>query len=150
MKYALETLCQVRSEIEPLLEKHWEEIACNKDKIKLNPDWEQYEITEALGHLGIYTAREEGKLVGYFVVVAVPHMHYKDHIYANNDILFLSKEHRKGFVGPRLIKFAEKDLKSKGVSVFMINTKAHQPFDKLLERMGFGLQERVYSKYLGE
>jgi hypothetical protein len=30
-----------------------------------------------------------------------------------------------------------------------INTKAHQPFDKVLERLKFNMIERVYSKYLG-
>lgn len=39
MDFALESLSKVRREIEPLLEEHWKEIALNKDKIKLNPDW---------------------------------------------------------------------------------------------------------------
>ena len=39
MDFALEALAQVKREAEPLLQQHYEEIALNKDKIKLNPDW---------------------------------------------------------------------------------------------------------------
>jgi len=42
MNFALENLAKVRREIEPLLQEHWEEIALNKDTIKLNPDWREY------------------------------------------------------------------------------------------------------------
>ena len=150
MEYALEKLSDVQEEIQPLLEAHWKEIACNKDKIKMNPDWDQYALVEEQGHLGIYTARLEGALVGYFVVIATTHMHYKDHIFAVNDVIFLAKEHRKGSLGKRLIEYAQEDLRDKGVSVLAINTKVHQPFDGLMEHMGFSLQERLYSKCLIE
>ena len=36
MDFAIENLAKVRREIEPLLAKHYEEIALNKDIIKLN------------------------------------------------------------------------------------------------------------------
>lgn len=150
IKFQRESLASVRNEIVPLLERHWEEIAVNRDKIKLNPDWEIYEVLEAAGSLGIYTARSGKKLVGYFVVIAEKHIHYKDHIFAANDIIYLAPEYRKGMVGVRLIKYAEHDLKRLGVSVLTINTKVHKPFDSLLERIGFSLKERVYAKYLGE
>jgi GNAT superfamily N-acetyltransferase len=149
-KYAREDLSSVKEEAQSLIKNHWEEIAVNKTKIKLNPDWDVYETLHQAKQLGIYTARKDGILVGYFVVVASPNPHYKDHIFAVNDILYLSPEHRKGFVGAKLIKFAEKELKELGVSVLVINTKVHKPFDSLMERLGFGLIERVYSKYIGE
>jgi len=42
IKYQQESLSTCKSDAIPLLEKHWEEIALNKDKIKLNPDWDAY------------------------------------------------------------------------------------------------------------
>ena len=150
LRYQQEFLSSVSEEIKPLLNSHWEEIALNKDKIKLNPDWEVYQSLENQGKLKIFTARGEGKLVGYFVVVVGVNMHYKDHLFASNDIIYLSPEHRKGFTGIKLIKFAEKCLKEDGVSVLTINTKVHQPFDKLMDFLKFRKIERVYSKYLGE
>lgn len=148
--FAIDDFSVVKSEIDYLLSKHWEEIAVNKDKIKLNPDWNFYDLLNSAGYLGIYTARSDGKLVGYFIVVAKEHPHYKDHIFASNDIIYLDPDYRKGLAGYRLIKFAEDDLRAKGVSVLTINTKVHKPFDPVLERLGFNLTERSYSKYLGE
>ena len=148
IQFQQEFLCQVREDIIPLIESHWEEVATNKDHIKLNPDWDAYEKLEESGMLTIFTARCSDKLIGYFVVILTKSIHYKDHLFASNDILYLHKDYRKGFAGIRLIKFAEKYLKEDGVSVLTINTKVHKPFDKVLERLKFKNVERVYSKYL--
>lgn len=148
--YQQEFLNQVRSDAGPLIKLHWDEIALNQDKIKLNPDWEAYQKLEDDNRLKIFTARNGKQLVGYFVVILGANIHYKDHIFASNDIIYLHKDYRKGFVGIRLIKFAEKCLKDDGVSVLLINTKIHRPFDKLLERLKFKPIERVYSKFIGD
>ena len=148
--YQQEFLATARPDAHKLLEAHWEEIALNKGKIALNPDWEAYEALEGSGKLKIFTARDDDRLIGYFVVIVGINLHYKDHVFAVNDILYLDKEHRKGRTGLKLIKFAEKCLKEDGVSVLSINTKVHKPFDSLMEYMGFNLIERVYSKYIGD
>ena len=148
IKYQQEFLSQVQSDIEPLIRLHWEEIALNQDNIKLNPDWESYANLESEGKLKIFTARDGDNLVGYFVTVLGRNIHYKDHVFASNDVIYLHKDYRKGFAGIRLIKFAKKCLSEDGISVLTINTKVHQPFDKVLERLGFNLIERVYSSYL--
>jgi len=150
IKYQQEFLSQVQSDIEPLLELHWKEIALNQDKIKLNPDWDAYHNLELTGNLKIFTARSGEELVGYFVVMLNNNIHYKDHVFASNDVIYLHKDYRKGFAGIRLIKFAEKCLKEDGVSVLLINTKSHKPFDKVLERLKFKPIERVFSKFIGE
>lgn len=146
--YQQEFLDTVEKDIKPLIEDHWEEIALNKSTIKLNPDWEAYHNLEDNGVLKIFTARSEGTLIGYFVVLLRNHIHYKDHIFAANDVLFLKQEYRKGLTGAKLMKFAEKCLKEDGVSVLVVNTKRHKPFDGLLEWLGYSHVENVYSKYL--
>jgi GNAT superfamily N-acetyltransferase len=148
MRYQQEFLDQVKDDILSLLDLHYKEIALNQDKIKLNPDWDVYSELEQQGKLKIFTARDNDTLVGYFVVVVGVNMHYKDHTFACNDIIYLHKDYRKGFAGIKLIKFAKKCLTEDGVSVLAINTKVHQPFDRVLERLGFNLIERVYSSYL--
>jgi GNAT superfamily N-acetyltransferase len=148
MNYQQEFLDQVENDILTLLDLHYKEIALNQDKIKLNPDWDVYRALEEQGKLKIFTARDGSTLVGYFVVVVGVNMHYKDHTFACNDIIYLHKDYRRGFAGIKLIKFAKKCLTEDGVSVLTINTKVHQPFDKLLDRLGFNLIERVYSSYL--
>ena len=150
IKYQQEFLHSVVEDIKPLLEEHWEEVALNKDKIKINPDWEAYFSLESQGKLDIFTARDEGVLVGYFVVFVYAHIHYKDHLFAKNDLIYLSPSHRKGFTGIRLIKFAEKCLKEDGVSVLVVNTKNHRPFHKVMQFLGFSSSETLYSKYIGD
>jgi len=146
--YQQESLVTTKEDARPLLEKHWEEIALNKDTIKLNPDWDAYADLEDAGILKIFTARSDGNLIGYFVVFVRSHIHYKDNLFAYNDILYLDRDYRKGFTGAKLMKFAEKCLKEDGVSVLVVNTKRHKPFDVLLSWLGYKHIENIYSKVL--
>lgn len=148
MRYQHESLTQVKDEVKPLLDDHWEEIALNKDTIKLNPDWKKYALLDANNMLRVFTARADGKLVGYFVVIVETALHYSDHVFAHNDIIFLAKEYRRGMTGVKLIKYAEKCLAEEGVKQLFINTKRHQPFDPILERLKFNEVEKVYAKVL--
>ena len=149
MKYQQEFLIQVENDIRPLLEEHWKEIATNQQEIKLNPDWDMYHYLEEKGFLKVFTAREEGKLVGYYVAVLSRSLHYKDHLFATNDLIFLRPEYRKGRTGIKLIQFAEKYLKEDGASVLFINTKVHKPFGRLLEYLGYTADEHTYVKCVG-
>ena len=51
MKIAHECLASVKEDIKPLIEKHWELVALNQGKIKLNPNWEEYARLDAAGIL---------------------------------------------------------------------------------------------------
>lgn len=146
--YQQEFVVKVLREIKPLLVEHWKEVALNQDTIALNPDWDAYLDLEEKGLLKVFTAREEGILVGYFVAICRNHIHYKDHLFAYNDVVYLKPEYRSTGVGPSLITFAENCLKDDGVSVLVVNTKRHKPFDSLLDRLGFTHIENIYSKLL--
>ena len=98
--------------------------------------------------LRIFTARKNHELVGYCVLVVSQSLHYKDHIFANNDVVFVLPEYREGMTGYKLIKYAEDYCRENNVSLLNINTKVHLPFDSLMLGMNFELIERIYSKYL--
>ena len=149
-KYSKELVVDCVDEFIPLVVEHWEEIAVNKDKVLLNPDIQKYIDLNEMGILDVYTARDGGKLIGYFVTMKSPHLHYQDHVFAMNDIIYVDPAYRKSTVAYRLVKFAEADLKAQGVSVLMINMKVHAPFDRFLEGLGFSNTERVYTKFIGE
>lgn len=148
MLFAHENLASVQEDIKPLLIEHWELVALNKGMIKLNPNWEEYARLDAAGKLRIFTARNKGKLVGYCILLIGHSIHYRDHIFANNDVVFVLPEHRSGATGYHLIKFAEDYCIDNNVSLLNINTKVHIPFDSLMLGMRFDLIERIYSKYL--
>jgi len=141
-----ECLASVKDEIQPLLKKHWEMVALNQGKIKLNPDWKEYSRLDNAGILRIFTARIDGNLVGYCVLLVSQSIHYKDHKFASNDVVFVLPEYRSGATGYKLIKYAEDHCRENDVSLMMINTKVHIPFDSLMIGMGFDLIERIYSK----
>ena len=146
MKIAHECLASVKEDIKPLIEKHWELVALNQGKIKLNPNWEEYARLDAAGVLRVFTAREDGELVGYCVLVVSRSMHYKDHVFANNDVTFVLPDNRAGATGYQLLKYAEDHCAKNDISLMNVNTKVHLPFDSLLVGMGFNLIERIYSK----
>lgn len=148
MRFQQEFFASCYDDAKELLEMHYQEIALNQDIIKLNPDVEQYEAAEQSGALRIFTAREDGKIVGYFALIVHRALHYQDHLYATNDVIFLHPDHRKGYTASKLIKFALECLAQDGVSMVFINTKIHRPFDVLLQRLGFNHVENVYAKRL--
>ena len=128
--YHVERLRDIHEELKPLIENHWKEVALNQGTINLNVNWDAFFQMD-------------------FVNIIVPHLHYADHLFSHNDAIYVDPSYRKGFTAWRLIKFAEEQLTIAGVSVMMINTKMHKPFDRLLQRLNFVGTETIYSKRLG-
>lgn len=133
-----------------LFEAHWKEIAVNQEKVPLDPDYDKYYLLEDMGVLHVVTARDNGTLVGYFVSIIETGLHYKQNVFAINDILFIHPDYRKGSVGIKLIKFTEQCLKDRGIDVLVMRHKAAHDFSRILERLGMTHTESVYMKYIGE
>ncbi|MDC0135763.1 hypothetical protein OAI26_03680 [Sulfitobacter sp.] len=149
-KIQREDFDDVKHEFDSLVIKNWEDTGLKKYGLNLNPDWAAYEVMNQAGLIGVYTVRKDTDLVGYLVVLARAHPHYKDHVFASNDILFIDKEHRKGLLGYFLIKYVVEDLEKLGVSVLLFNTTVEKPYDPILKRLGFDLTEKLYMKFLGD
>lgn len=149
MIFAEEKLKDCLEEIKPLLHEHWLEVANDKEVIKLNPAYDIYLSLEESGILHVVTARNNGELVGYFISMVIPDLHYSDHIFANNDILFLKKEFRNGAFAYKMFSFAEEKLIALGASAIHIRMKTSFPFDALCEKLGYKFVEKVYRKVVG-
>lgn len=140
----------VIDEARPLLERHWNEIARNKDLISLDPDYERYAMLDEAGKLCVCIARENGTLVGYACYIVDYHLHYKSTLWAVSDIFWLAPECRKAGVGMRLFKFVESVLHDRGVIVMHTTFKvAHPAAGRLLEAMGHATIEGGCSKVIG-
>lgn len=146
--YQEEKLKDVLEEMKPLFENHYKEIALYQDKIKLNPDYDKYLVMQ--DSLVVVTAKDEEVIIGYAIYFISHHLHYKDHMYACNDILFLDEKYRGGIVALDLTNKAEDVLCDKGVSVITMHMKSYAPFETLMEVQGFEKVEYLYSKYIGE
>jgi GNAT superfamily N-acetyltransferase len=144
--YGLERIEDVLEEIRPLLATHWEEIAHYRD-LPLDPDWDKYRATEERGALRIFTARIEGRMVGYLIYIVTPGLHYRSTLQATQDIYFVVPEHRGG-LGRRLLRFADACLKEEGVQVIYQHVKAAHNFGPMLERQGYVLIDLIYGKRL--
>lgn len=131
----------------PLFEQHYGEIARYKD-IPLDIDFEYYQAIEALGQLRVFSARDCGRLIGYVVYVVRRHPHYKGHVFAFQDVLFVHPDHRNSMVFPRLMKLAKERLAAEGASVEIQHVKVYADFGGALLRMGFEKVEDLYMRRL--
>lgn len=131
-----------------LLREHWLELAKNKDLMVLKPDVALYEAMEQAGVILALGAFDGDTLVGYSVNLVSKHLHYADLSYAQNDVLFLAKSHRQGRTGYRLIQATEQAAKARGVQMLVWHAKQNTPLETLLPRLGYGVQDILYSKEL--
>ena len=142
-----ETYSHAESEVREILPMQWQEMSLNKDTIPLDVDWTFYERAFALGLATIYTARDDGKLVGYIIFFLTPrHPHY-NHMWIRDDTVYIHPDYRTGGVATALFDFFEADLSKDGPVVIQIETRAgHEALDHLLKSRGYYDTGHVYGK----
>ena len=130
----------------PLLQAHWREIAHYQD-IPLRPNREVYLAAEAAGTVRTYCARTpEGRLVGYAVFFLAYNPHYMDSYQAAQDIIYLDPACRGR--GLQFLNWCDRQLQSEGVQVVRHHIKAAHNFGPALERLGYTLEDLIYSRRL--
>ena len=144
--FALEPFSKVYEEAGDLLTRHWEELTKRKDVFTVNPDLPTYRTLEEANRLAVVTARDEGKLVGYFVWFIFPHAHYQDTLVATEDLHFLHPEYRKGLNGYLLMREAVALLKPLNVTAYTIREKIGHEHPALMKRLGFTPMDVTYIK----
>lgn len=148
--FAVEKMADVLEEIQPLLEQHYQEVALNKNRAVLAPDWGRYEAAEAARALAVYTARDGGTLVGYSVWLINWHLHYKFMLVASNDVFYVRPDRRAPRVALRLIEFSEERLREAQVDRVVYHVKYGKvDFSPLLQRLGYRDEEKIVGKTLG-
>lgn len=155
LTYQIERFTELRGEGDELFAKHWGEASADKSML-LNINWPIYEALENSELLLTVTARREGDLVGYVVYVVSSHLHYAQHIVAEQDVIFLDPSCRAGWIGPRMIKAAELILASKGVDRVTARVKLHVrgrrgrvgDLQPVYRRLGYRAVETVMTKRL--
>jgi GNAT superfamily N-acetyltransferase len=131
-----------------LLEAHYQELATDKERMKLDMHVDGYAQlfrTGGLFCLGVY---DHGELVGYSVNFLSPAMHYRQLMVAQNDLLLISKPYRIGRIGLKLMDATEAEAKARGAGMMLWHAKEGTNLDKLLRRKGYRVQDIVYSKGL--
>lgn len=142
------TIAELREHGEALFQAHYDEIALNKDVMRLDPDWQRYERMEACGILLCLAAWADCKMVGYSVTAVLPHPHYKQLRVAQNDVLFVAASCRSGPTGRDLIAATEAAAKGVNAGIIMWHAKPGTALEHVLPRIGYGVQDTLFSKVL--
>lgn len=131
-------------EMESLWPAHHKEVALHHAEVPLAPDMEQYSFMQARGQLSVLVGRCEGRIVGYYISIIKPHLHYKDTLHAFTDVYYIAPEFRQGMTGWRMFLEMKKLWKLRGVKKAFTATKAHLDIGPLLLRDGWELAEHTY------
>lgn len=141
-------IAAIRPVIEPLLEQHYAELTLDKDVIRLQPNWEQYQQLYNAGKLFALGAYYYDQLVGYSVFFLRNHIHYSDAIIADNDVLFLAPAFRVGRLGIELLRRSEQHLQELGVTKITWHVKTSRDFRTILTRMGYVEEDIIMGRAL--
>ncbi len=148
--FAIESFTENLPELKVILPLHYEELALDKDKVPLSPQYDVYEARENAGELIYITARKKGELIGYFIGFITPGLHYSTCLTCIMDIFYIHPEYRGLDFGFKLFNFVEKELLRRGVDRWFVGSKVHLDASWLFERLGFERTEITYSKYIGD
>lgn len=125
---------------------HFNEVESKKDKIPYNVDKAMAKALFEADLLHIVTARDEGKLVGYFLSLVSPDL-LTSELSAKEIGIFLHPDYRGSTLFIRMVKHTEKTLASLGIRQMLIMFKEGHN-DQLPEKIGFEKTETVYQKIL--
>ncbi len=145
----VERLTERLEEMKPLFPLHWEELALNKDRVPLDPQYDVYLERDSRGEVLFVTLRELGELVGYFVGFVVPGLHYRTCLTLTTDIFYVRPD-KRGRCGVKLFREVEREAKRRGVKRMFVGSKCHKDASWLFERLGYTEVERYYSKWMGD
>ncbi len=146
--FAVERWRDLRSEMLPLLVRHWREVALNHADVPLDIDEARYRQLDEAGALHIVTARRAGALIGYHVAIISTHLHYASTLHGITDVYWIAPECRAGRTGLRLFQAVEREMKALGVRKLFTATKLHLDQGALFEHLGYRPVERLYAKLI--
>jgi GNAT superfamily N-acetyltransferase len=145
---------ELARQMQPLLERHYREVARNQDLTPLDVNWAAYESGDAAGKLLILTARDEGKLIGYSVFYLVRSPHYKSTLWGMNDVLYVLPGYRQSGVGLKLMRESEHALRAKRCQKITWHVKEQNadgspnPLQAILARRGYEVGELMMERLL--
>lgn len=147
--YRVERWPDFVKDAEAIFPQHYEELALDRDKFPLDLSYSRYEKADVEGQILIVTARCAERLIGYFIALTVPHMHYESSgKMAYPDIYYVLPEFRRAGVGAKLLLALEIACKAIGIVKIYMSCKVHQDHSQLFELLGYKPSDLVFTKVL--
>ena len=140
--YRTEKIDQCIAAILPLMSDHASEMNLAD---RTDPDVDLYRMMEKYGVLQIVTAREDGELLGYCIVMISRASQRKNVIEAQGDMYYLAPHARRGWVGVRLLQHSIDLLKAKGIKTFRFFTSSEFDTGPILRYLGFEQTGAIYT-----
>jgi hypothetical protein len=148
---AVESFTDRIDELKQIIPMHYEELALNKDKVPLSPQWDIYKARDALGEVIFVVMREKGEMIGYFIGFIAPGLHYSTCLTCIMDIFYIRPDKRGAALpGIRLFRAVEDELKRRGVDRWFVGSKTKADASALFEFLKFEKVETFYSKWIGD
>jgi len=145
--FHVEPLKQCWDEVVGLAGRHWAETQNYRHEQPFCPQFERYNQYNELGLYIQFTARCEGKLVGYGGVYIVPSMHTQQLI-CTEDTWYLAPEFRQGWTAMRFFKFMEREAAARGAVDVTLTAPDHTGIAPLHRRLGYKKVADVHWKSL--
>jgi len=142
------TLEQLQAHAGALLQQHYEELSVDTDAWALDPDWDNLKKLESSGLTHTVGAFVDDEMVGYVGSLFVPrHLHYP-FSYVQNDVLFVTKEHRSTSIGGRLMHTVRQWARENGAAQIFWHAKEGTQLHRQLDRVGsrYKLRDIIYSE----
>lgn len=134
-------------ELLPLATAHWREVRWDLDS-EANPDQAKLAAADDAGVYRIFTARQDGELIGYAAYWIAHHTQNSTSLEADADAIYLRPDRRIGRTGTDLIKYADEALRAMGVRMVYQHVRGARDFGPVLERLGYEPIETVYARKL--
>lgn len=141
MKYISEKLnIELYTRAKHLFDLHKDEVSLIDRP--LDPDLLMILSTD---NIACYIENDDKDIIGYSFYIMFRHLHYNMKV-AQQDILYLHPDYRKGTTGIKLIKYSEKILKECGVEYITHSTKRNRDASKLFEYLGYKESDIIFCK----
>lgn len=143
----VEPLIGFANELVPLLVRHHAEI--EPDGFPLEPDWDEWYRSNALGVLRILTVRDDGSLVGYVFNIVRPSLHHKSILHCFVEGFWLDPVHRAGWAPIAIFRENDRLLAEWGVRrTYMTAELVYRDgrARSIFRRLGYKLSSEVWSK----
>ena len=135
-------------DLDQMLYEHWMEMGHYHDTAPLDPDYYSaaaLQDNERLLTVGVFDGDE---MVGYSINILTNFFHSRETMGAQNAVLWLRPEYRRGLIGVKLIQYTEAMAKGMGCKFFLLAARPDTVMFELLPKLKYDVHETVYSRVL--
>ena len=137
----------IKDELMPLLEASWATMKGSYPYTQLKPNFDVYLGLLDAHMLKLFTARFDGGLVGFALVLLTTHPHHEDDLVGTLDTIFVQPNFRSRGTADRLLQFVEHTLRTLNVRTIVIASR-DDLHERWLKFKGYQRAETVLERRL--